>query len=109
MSQKARVEAMLAAGSAAMLAAMGEDIEVYDPRTGVSYEVTAHFEGLGEMAELGEGGFALEHAADAWWARTETPEPEVGWLVKVSGRVLRVRQVVDDPLDAEWEVRLEAA
>lgn len=98
----------LARGSALMLDQFGEEMEVHDPRSGSTYQVTGHYEGLREGAELGEGGPQLTQTADAWWARSETPEPQVGWLVKVSGRVLRVREVTDDPQDAEWTVKLEA-
>jgi len=108
MSLSGQVDAALTAGAERMRDAMGVTLEVHDPRTGTTYEVSAHYQALRELAELEGGGYQLEQSADAWWSRSETPEPEVGWMVKVSGRILRVREVVDDPLDDEWSVRLEA-
>lgn len=107
MSLATRTMAALAAGASKMTSAMGQTLELHDPRAGTDWEVTGHYQALSEAAELEDGGVLLRHGGDAWWAKTGNPEPETGWLVRVSGRVLQVREVVNDPLDSEWEVKLE--
>lgn len=95
------------------LATNGLSLDIHDPISNTRVMLQGKISAVTERAENAEGGFMLDHDAQARWLRTDedgalNPIPVVGALVMRTGekRSFRIDEIIDHPNHPEWKIGL---